>query len=134
MSLIHKALQKAEQDDATSKQDQNKAQLIMSGDESEEKKSDFMSFDLTPRTIILLALAILALGFMIYKNFIKSDSVAPPPKPIAKVSQSANNKKNVNIDAAKSLNTQGVSINKISDKKETLPPEVRLLKKEGESD
>ena len=80
MSLIHKALKKAQS--GSEEQAPNQPPVEEFAGEKPNWKSQF-----TPRTIALLALAILSLIFMIYKKI--SVKKFTPPQPVAAVSPQA---------------------------------------------
>ncbi len=81
MSLIHKALKKVSGEGEEKINGEAPVEAFVGG-----KKS--LKEQLTPRTIVLLALAVLALVFMIYKKtHVKQAAFTPPPQPIGAIGQ-----------------------------------------------
>lgn len=100
MSLIHKALKKTEQGDTPG--DLSKPELPV--EEFVGNKKGFMSTDVTPRTVILLVLALSCLGYMVYTKLLKKPKMAPPPQPAAMVAVAP---VPVKTDLPKGLLTEG---------------------------
>ncbi len=76
MSLIHKALKKTEQGEIPG--ELSKPELPV--EEFVGNKKGFMSTDVTPRTVILLVLALSCLGYMVYAKLLKKPKIMPPPQ------------------------------------------------------
>lgn len=78
MSLIHKALKKAEGQTSGSSEKPDlpaEAELL-------KNKKQFMSFTFTPRTVFLLVMVLFAAAFAVYTNFLKSPVKKPVVKPV----------------------------------------------------
>lgn len=80
MSLIHKALKKTEQGESGG--ELSKPELP--AEEFVGNKKGFMSTDVSPRTLLLLVLALACLGYMVYTKLLKKPKM-PPPQPAAPV-------------------------------------------------
>lgn len=75
MSLIHKALKKAEGNDRPDPPGPPIEEFV-------GKRPQSLREQLTPRTIVLLVIAVLALIFMIYKKLYYKRTALPPPLPL----------------------------------------------------
>lgn len=133
MSLIHKALKKAEKrDDNTAP---GMAGLAVPEEDLVENEGSFLSTKITTRTMVLMVLAFLALGYTVYKNFIKPKGIdskvavsSPYTKPIDSVAQNA-----VQAEADQAVkNMAGISKPTEGEKQKKLPPQAAALKDEGE--
>lgn len=129
MSLIHKALKKAEQGSNENQQDFSQMTTPEEGLIDNKTSS---SSSLPPRTIVLIVLTVLALAFAIYNNFIKpKKGSVPKPTDIASAQAPV-----VPVVPQQPVLPQqdlsGVSRPAEVTEKASLPPQVEALKKEGE--
>ncbi len=132
MSLIHKALKKAEDHFSTPKVE-SPVGIPEEGLIAEEK-SGIMGTDLTPRTVGLIVLVVLAAAFAVYTNFFADKKPSKPaPTPDVNVAQQAVEPvvvieetppaSSTGVTATVPLTTTGMT---------ELPPDVKRIYEEGQ--
>lgn len=127
MSLIHKALKKVE------KRTSSDYESIVTPEEEilAKEKSGLLSTSMTPRTMVLIALVVVAAAIAVYMNFFAGDDrgKVKVQKPVEVASATL---PEVSPAAEPRPDVAGVSIREGGSAASELTPEVKILSDEGE--